>query len=290
MALDPPPVAGSEVLANGPAPVRTRLRIRFEKAGDLRFVSHHDLMHCFERMFRRANLPVQATRGFNPRPRMVFAQSLALGLVGRGEVLDLHLEEPLAPELVQERLARHCPPGLSILDIRAVAANARMQVRRAGYAVRIPPERCTDLRARIADTLSTSSCWIERTRPNKRHLDLRPFICELQLHDTVLQMTLWITPQGAARPEEVLEILGAGDIVRAGAVIERTGLELHDEVSAADSNGPACLASVARPVTEPISANKASDASRIRAPESEAGKDSSSRPTALIPGPLSFES
>jgi len=33
--------------------VRDKVRIRFRKCGDMRLVSHHDLMRCFERMLRR---------------------------------------------------------------------------------------------------------------------------------------------------------------------------------------------------------------------------------------------
>ena len=31
-----------------------KVRLRFAKCGDLRLVSHHDLMRCLERMLRRA--------------------------------------------------------------------------------------------------------------------------------------------------------------------------------------------------------------------------------------------
>ena len=36
---------------------RDKVRIRFRKSGDLRLLSHHDLMRTFERMLRRAALP-----------------------------------------------------------------------------------------------------------------------------------------------------------------------------------------------------------------------------------------
>jgi radical SAM-linked protein len=260
MAFDPAPVAGIDALQRGTAiperlsekasdastsqettgsltPGRTasermRLRIRFEKAGDLRFVSHHDLMHCFERMFRRAAVAVRASQGFNPRPRMVFAQSLALGLVGRAEALEVELDEPLPPGEVHERLARQGPPGLTILSVRSIDPKTRVQVRRAMYRVEIPAECRSDLQRRIDDVLAAPACWIERTRPQKRQIDLRSFLCELHLKNEFLQMVLWVTPRGAARPEEVLELLGLGDVAAAGAVIERTYLELHDEVSA----------------------------------------------------------
>ena len=42
-------------------------------------------------------------------------------------------------------------------------------------------------------------------------------------------MDLWVKPSGMARPDEVLGLLGLQDVIEAGAVIERTRLELEDE-------------------------------------------------------------
>jgi radical SAM-linked protein len=265
------------------------LRIRFEKAGDLRFVSHHDLMHCFERMFRRAGVAVQPSQGFHPKPRMVFAQSLALGLIGRAEVLEVELEEPLSPEEVHERLAGQAPPGLTIVSVRQIDAKTRVQVRRAVYRMVVPPERCQDLPRRIAEVTASGSCWVERTRPHKRRLDLRPYLCELRVSEDILEMVLWVTPQGAARPEEVLALLGLDDVVAAGAVIERSHLELHDEVSTAAGEETSVVMPPVWPVSAHISATEPS-ATQKPGPDSRAEKGSASRATALIPGPLSFES
>src|SRR5438477_854091 len=121
--------------------VRDKYRIRFRKAGDLRLVSHHDLMRCFERMLRRAALPFHSTRGFNPRPRLVFALSLPLGVVGCEEVVELELDEVLPAYEVRERLARQTPPGLEILSARRIDVRAGAHVRGLCYRVAVPPGR-----------------------------------------------------------------------------------------------------------------------------------------------------
>src|SRR5947199_2914778 len=100
--------------------VREKLRIRFRKHSDLRLISHHDLLRCFERMLRRAALPFHSTEGFNPKPRLVFALSLPLGVIGCEEVLELELDEELPPEEVHARLAGQTPAGLDILTVRRV--------------------------------------------------------------------------------------------------------------------------------------------------------------------------
>src|SRR5437016_13121789 len=104
--------------------VRAKVRIRFRKTGDLRLISHHDLMRCFERMLRRAGLPFHSTEGFNPKPRLVFAMPLPLGVVGLQEAADLELDEAMAPDEIRERLAREAPAGLEILTVCRIDARA----------------------------------------------------------------------------------------------------------------------------------------------------------------------
>src|SRR5262245_7836018 len=111
-----------------PVPPRPRAcdkaRLRFRKGGDLRLVSHRDLMKCFERALRRAALPVHVTQGFHPMPRMVFALSLGLGIVGLEEVLELEFTRPQEPEDVRRRLQAQMPPGLEFLSARRVPVGA----------------------------------------------------------------------------------------------------------------------------------------------------------------------
>jgi hypothetical protein len=49
-----------------------------------------------------------------------------------------------------------------------------------------------------------------------------------------LILDLWVTQDGTARADELLRLLGVEDLIGAGAVLERTAVELRDEVSAED--------------------------------------------------------
>src|SRR5207253_7641121 len=103
-------------------------------------------------------------------------------------------------------------------------------------------EHCIELRQRIAKVLASEGCWVERRRPQNRQLNVRPFISELRPSADGVDMALWITSHGAARPEEVLELLGLGELLAAGAIIlERTTLELLDEVPEGAEAPPAAL-------------------------------------------------
>jgi radical SAM-linked protein len=267
MALDPSQAATPSPSPQGLAPIRDKVRIRFRKGGDLRLVSHHDLMQCFERMLRRAALPFHSTEGFNPKPRMAFALSLALGIVGCEEVVELELDSILPPEEIHARLAHVAPPGLDILSARRIDRKTRAQVRRAVYRLALPLERMAGLPEHLAALLALPECWIERTRPEPRRLDIRPYLCDLRLENGALKMTFWVTPTGTARPEEVVTLLDLADLLEDGAVLERVTLELHDEAGTLPAP---------RPVERPAQPLAAREPSRPG-------------PTALVSGPLSFD-
>ena len=60
---------------------KQRWRIVFARDDDARFLSHLDAVHLWERAFRRGEIPVATSGGFSPRPRLVFAAPLPLGML-----------------------------------------------------------------------------------------------------------------------------------------------------------------------------------------------------------------
>src|SRR5262245_10183491 len=131
-----------------------KVRLRFKKDGPLRWLSHHDLLRTFERMLRRSGLPVRQTQGFSPHPRIVFALSLPVGVVGRAEVAELELNEVLPPQEVHDRLSAQCPAGLAILDVERVPPRQTAHVTGFTYAIQVPPDRRDATRPRLGEALA----------------------------------------------------------------------------------------------------------------------------------------
>jgi radical SAM-linked protein len=231
MVFDPAPAPIQSPTAACEPPAK--VRIRFRKGGDVRFLSHHDLMRTFERMLRRAAIPFRSTQGFHPKPRLVFALSLPLGVIGVQEVVELELNQAMPADDVRTRLAAQAPPGLRILSVRIVDFRAGAQVSRLCYRVPLPRDAEETVRARAAELLAAAHLRVERTRPPVRRIDLRPSLADLCIttgpDGVALEMELRPTPAGTARPEEVLRLLGLEELIKAGAVLERSRLELQDE-------------------------------------------------------------
>lgn len=206
----------------------TKVRLRFAKRGDLRLVSHHDLLRSLERMLRRAAVPVATTQGFNPRPKIVFAQALGLGVEGRREVVELDLSEPMEPAELLDRLSAASPQGFDWLDAESVVPGRSARACAAEYALDLPADRCEAARAALTALLAGTSRPYTRHRPDRDvALDLRPFLIDAQLEPSgQLRFRLKITPDGAVRPEEIVDTLGLRDLLDDGAVLVRTELEL----------------------------------------------------------------
>ena len=208
----------------------TKVRLRFAKRGDLRLVSHHDLLRCLERMLRRAALPLAYSQGFNPRPKVVFTLALALGIEGRHEVVELELIEPVEPSEVVDRLRRVSPSGLDWLEAEAVAPGRPAHAAAVAYQIDIPAGRRAAAQVALDRFLACDHWPFTRHRPDRGvdvAVDLRPFVLDAEL-DLIggLRFRLKIEPSGSARPEELLEILGLRDLLGQGAVLVRTEMEL----------------------------------------------------------------
>ena len=207
----------------------SKVRLRFAKRGDLRLVSHHDLVRCLERALRRASLPVAVTQGFNPRPKVTFTLSLALGIEGCHESVEIELTEPIEPAEVLARLAATSPPGLEWLSAEPSTSSRAAQAASVCYRFALPTDRLATAQAATADLLAAESRPYARRRPDKTvELDLRPFLLDASIDpEGVLRFRLKVTNSGAAaRPEDIIDVLGLGDLLRAGAILARTDVEL----------------------------------------------------------------
>jgi radical SAM-linked protein len=207
----------------------TKVRLRFAKHGNLRLVSHHDLLRCVDRVLRRARIPVAVSRGFNPHPKIVFALAMALGIEGRREVVELELSEPLEPAEVLERLRLASPTGLDWLDAESVApGRSAPQVEAVQYFLEVPAARQEVTRTRLA-ALMANTQWLYTRHRGERDvaIDVRRFMLEADLDPLgVLRFRMKINPNGSARPEEVIDTLGLRDLLEQGCVLVRTEMEL----------------------------------------------------------------
>src|SRR5260221_8705675 len=188
--------------------LRQRMRIRFTKQGDLRWLSHRDLMRTWERLFRRADVPLGMTEGFHPKPRMNFPSALAVGIAGDDELLEVELSENWSAERLASAIASQAPRGLEIVHVELMPPESKKaQAVGVTVEVEVPEPLRAAAAERIAAFLAETTHKIER-EGRSTPLDLRPLVSTMSLDGGAFKMRLRVDREGSARPREVLAAVG----------------------------------------------------------------------------------
>ena len=95
-----------------------KIKAIFSKTGDMRFISHLDLMRLFQRVLRRADLPVAMTQGFSPHLKISILRALKLGVESDSEELTINMRESISPDMVIKLLNSSLPDGVRIIEAK----------------------------------------------------------------------------------------------------------------------------------------------------------------------------
>ena len=215
-------------------PIKQRLHIIFGKLGPLKFIGHLDLAKTWERVLRRADLPILYSQGFNTRPRIQLATAVPLGVTSECEIVDVSLREVL-PSLagVAERLESVSPNGLRVYAVEDTPIDGpplQKLVTSAEY--RITPLEAVDedaLRKRVASLLAAERIIkVKQTKRRKSSFDLRPLIHTLAFDEAQpgsLVAHVAAGERGSLRIEDLLTELGLQD---AHVKVHRFRMHLDD--------------------------------------------------------------
>lgn len=91
-------------------------RCRFARKGALSYIGHLDLMRVLERAVRRAELPILYSQGYNPRPMMVFALPLGVGIDTLGDYVDVSMSVPVDIDEFITRVQKELPEGFTLVS------------------------------------------------------------------------------------------------------------------------------------------------------------------------------
>lgn len=95
-------------------------RVYFDKYGEMKFISHLDLLRFFERLFNKAEIPVKYSEGFHPRPKMSFGSPISLGTEAYNEIMDFETDAEISNEEVVKRLNESPVLGFKVHKVEEV--------------------------------------------------------------------------------------------------------------------------------------------------------------------------
>lgn len=231
----PKPQPGRRVPRPRPMPDTpiVRYRFRFDKVGPMALLGHLDLLRAVPRVFRRLGITMAYSRGFRPKPEMMFSPALSLGISSLGEYLDIALHADLDTETILQELNEASPQGLIFTGVSRLEKGdppISKVIEGGRYLLLIARSAIEDkggeawLEGRIQAALGESELRVRRElRGLSRFIDVRQYLLSASLGGdearrlaeeagmlgdlAIIDVDLAILGSGAARAEEVVEAM-----------------------------------------------------------------------------------
>lgn len=169
-----------------------KIRIKFSKQGNMRFIGHLDIMRYFQKVMRRADVNIRYSEGFSPHQIMSFAAPLGVGLTGSGEYLDIEVLSTDSSSEMVRRMNETMVEGMQVISYKLLpddAVNAMSQVAACDYTVRLRSGYAEKLGMTAGEFMEGLVSFIEngnleitkKTKKGEKQMDLKPYIYEYAL-------------------------------------------------------------------------------------------------------------
>ncbi|NNG67420.1 TIGR03936 family radical SAM-associated protein [Caldanaerobacter subterraneus] len=164
-----------------------RLRSKYTKGEEVKFISHLDLLRVIQRALRRANIKVAFSQGFNPHPRISFGPALMVGATTEGDYMDVDVEEDISPHEFKERMNEVLPSGIKIVEVFEVDVRDSLssRIKGADYLVEVfLKKEVKGLEEAVKRFMAKDTIEIEKeTKKGKKLVDLKSYLEEFYLID-----------------------------------------------------------------------------------------------------------
>lgn len=213
--------------------------IEFKVRGNLRFLSHAEMVRVFQRACVRAGIKVLYSEGFNPRLKLSLPLPRSVGIEVDDDLLCFRIEISTGAQeykstsdlctLVKTRLSEQLPDGFELLTVRTAKAKASIQPCLAAYLLAVQAEYLNEkLKSRIKCLLASENLNLQRRMGPEnskfKNVDVRPFLKSIELDDTGITVECKISLAGSIRLDEILELLEL-DYAMLSAPIRRTRVQ-----------------------------------------------------------------
>jgi radical SAM family uncharacterized protein/radical SAM-linked protein len=196
--------------------MKKKIRLKFRKVGEMRFLSHLELAHLFYRASKRADLPLCFSEGFHPMPRIIFATALPVGMESLMEIVDMEVEAKTTSLEVMEKLNRTLPLGIEITEAEEVPLFFHLSSLPYPAVYWIPLDHLLpkeEAAPRIKQALDKKEFFIHQERDGKkRSVDIRPLIEKMEIKESSRGELQWgvelVLRKATGRTAKPIEIIG----------------------------------------------------------------------------------
>ncbi len=189
----------------------SKVRVRWSKNENVRFMSHLDNSRVFERALRRAKVPVAYSQGYSPHQKLAFGPPLTLGHTSEAEYVDIQLEAPYQ-ESYFDALNAALPDGFEMQQTMALVGKGQSLsalINIAIYEVVVPLNFVEASEKRIWILEQESIISERESKTEVKEVEIRSAIIDVEISElngaTVVRMTTGLGKLPFARPTEILK-------------------------------------------------------------------------------------
>jgi len=166
-----------------------KIRARFSRGEEVKFIGHLDIMKVFERAIRRSSLPISYSKGFNPHPQIVFGLPLAVGVTSEAEYADFELAQEVETHEFIEKLNESLPEGIRVTaaSYKNTKANIMASVAAADYELDIfmgEDINAAQVGEKINRLMEQDSITVlKESRDEAKEIDIKPLVLNVSVDD-----------------------------------------------------------------------------------------------------------
>ena len=190
----------SEVIIHKTFKTYRTYRIKFEKTGIAKYISHLDLNRLFLRSLIRAGIDLMYSEGYNPRPKISFVSALSLGVESLCEFVEIKAGEETADDIF-EKIKCVFPQGINVTDVYE-PANDFKNIDRTRYHIYLYL-KSNDFGADEFKRLFENDVIVEK-KPGV-FINLKDYICDLVLSEGLIDVVLKTNQEIFLNPENIIK-------------------------------------------------------------------------------------
>lgn len=196
-----------------------KARIKFRKYGVMKFIGHLDVMRYFQKVMRRAEIPIAFTGGYSPHMIMSFAQPLGVGITSDGEYLDVELTESISSAEAVARMNAVMVEGIDVVSFVQIPEEKKYSgmtiTAAADYLVTLPETFQTsevirqvpeDWREKINAFLAQEQIVVwKKTKKSEKEVDIKSMIYDMKVDGEGIYLFLATGSEQNLKPDLVME-------------------------------------------------------------------------------------
>lgn len=196
-----------------------KARIKFRKYGVMKFIGHLDVMRYFQKVMRRAEIPIAFTEGFSPHMIMSFAQPLGVGITSDGEYFDIELTESISSEKAIHQMNETMAEGIEVVSFVEIPDDKKSSgmtiTAAADYKVTLLESvKSSEITRKIPESWRKKSkafmeqpeiTVMKKTKRSEKEVDIKPMIYNMEVNEDDIYLFLATGSEQNLKPDLVME-------------------------------------------------------------------------------------